>query len=186
MSNFKARPTIYKGIEMRSRLEAGYAQWLDEVGFEWTYEPKAFASDDGQYLPDFAIENVRCSWLDGPRRVYVEVKPDAFFGQFADADEATDFYNRLAIILESEPEAVVIVDQPANLAFSWRSMDFEDAEWAIPHGRVMESLFGDGYTAGWVMWAEGVDRVPGLTCPLHRRRGPWHGEWWSGGRRSRP
>jgi hypothetical protein len=38
MTNFKARPTTYKGVEMRSRLEAGFAMWLDERDLSWTYD----------------------------------------------------------------------------------------------------------------------------------------------------
>lgn len=34
---FKARPTIYRGIQMRSRLEAAFAQVLDESSVEWVY-----------------------------------------------------------------------------------------------------------------------------------------------------
>lgn len=73
MTNFKARPTVYKGIQMRSRLEAGFAMWLDEEGLIWEYEPKAFAGERGQYLPDFAVEMS----VDGaaPRTGYIETKP---------------------------------------------------------------------------------------------------------------
>jgi hypothetical protein len=56
VSNYiKARPTIYKGIQMRSRLEAAYAQHLDADNYPWEYEPECFADETGQYLPDFRI-----------------------------------------------------------------------------------------------------------------------------------
>lgn len=70
----KARPTEYKGVHMRSRLEAKYAQWLDSIPrVEWEYEPMCYASDEGQYLPDFAIRSVeyRSTSVD----VFVELKP---------------------------------------------------------------------------------------------------------------
>lgn len=50
-----ARPTIHGGIRMRSRLEAGFARWLDEQGIEWQYEPYALSGERGQYLPDFVL-----------------------------------------------------------------------------------------------------------------------------------
>ena len=62
---YKARPTLYKGIQMRSRLEALFAQTLDNAKVAWEYEPGAFADHTGQYLPDFRVG------LD----LYIEVKP---------------------------------------------------------------------------------------------------------------
>lgn len=82
-----ARPTLYKGIQMRSRLEALYAAYLDEVkrlcwapgglgntlGDQWSYEPDCYADESGQYLPDFKApflaEDFTWVWN------YVEVKP---------------------------------------------------------------------------------------------------------------
>jgi hypothetical protein len=63
----KPRPTIYKGIQMRSRLEALYAQSLDSGGIEWEYEPQCFADEQGQYLPYFRVNH----------RWWVEVKPES-------------------------------------------------------------------------------------------------------------
>ena len=51
------RPTVYRGVQMRSRLEARYAAAMDYLGWEWIYEPGAFASQDGQYLPDFKVNS---------------------------------------------------------------------------------------------------------------------------------
>lgn len=68
---WKARPTVYRGVQMRSRLEAAWAEQWDAEGVEWKYEPRCFASERGQYLPDFL--------LPGPW-VYVEVKPVSFLG----------------------------------------------------------------------------------------------------------
>lgn len=55
MPNLTPRPTIYKGIAMRSRLEAHFAARLDSLGLVWEYEPCAFGDESGQYLPDFRI-----------------------------------------------------------------------------------------------------------------------------------
>jgi hypothetical protein len=66
----RGRPTLYKGIKMRSRLEADYAGHLDRGGRPWEYEPVCFGGDDGQWLPDFRVGRVGSSqtWL-------VELKP---------------------------------------------------------------------------------------------------------------
>jgi hypothetical protein len=68
---WKARPTWYAGVLMRSRLEASFAQWLDHRKWNWEYEPFCFAGPRGQYLPDFRI-----LFDDQPGTgIYVEVKP---------------------------------------------------------------------------------------------------------------
>lgn len=107
------RPTAYCGIEMRSRVEAGYAAWLEttnEITLErlivglhlgnadpgpWSYEPEVFASPDGQYLPDFAIMSVP---------LFVEVKA-------AGTGEASLLaaFRRMHIIHASLPAASLLV-----------------------------------------------------------------------------
>lgn len=106
-----ARPTTYKGIQMRSRLEATFAAFLDRAGFYWLYEPRAFAGDGGQYLPDFEIP-----W-DDDRSTYVEVKPP-----LEDLDEQI---RRMGVILESQPESGLLLATPAG---TWSL----DMDWAVP------------------------------------------------------
>jgi hypothetical protein len=62
--SIEAIPTLYAGIQFKSRLEARFAEWLDERQFEWEYETKTFGIN--QYKPDFYVR------VAG---VYVEVKP---------------------------------------------------------------------------------------------------------------
>lgn len=77
MPMYPPRKTIYKGIEMRSRLEAGFAAWLDRMGLEWEYEPHAVGDEHGQYLPDFLVQDVFVLDGDGPGAAYFEVKPSS-------------------------------------------------------------------------------------------------------------
>jgi hypothetical protein len=94
----KARPTVYEGIKMRSRLEAAFAQWLDAnnpVG--WEYEPSAYGSVSGQYLPDFVVPGTY------PNYQFFEVKPNIDDGVFDDA------LSRMHIILASQPNADLFV-----------------------------------------------------------------------------
>lgn len=69
----RARPTTYRGVRMRSRLEAFSASWFDSMGIAWEYEPDCFADETGQYLPDFRLTGLVV--LGELRPVYVEVKP---------------------------------------------------------------------------------------------------------------
>lgn len=56
MDAYYGRPTTYKGIQMRSRLEAATAAAFDRHDVAWTYEPECFQAEDGsQYLPDFLV-----------------------------------------------------------------------------------------------------------------------------------
>lgn len=105
MSDFTPRPTTYRGIQMRSRLEAGFAAWLDEWNFEWSYEPQAFASERGQYLPDFRIDVQVFPWKK--TYAYVEVKPATFR-----IDE--NLQAAMSIIWDSEAEAFLLVAQPRH------------------------------------------------------------------------
>lgn len=86
----QARSTLYKGIQMRSRLEADFARFLDRTDRPWRYEPQCFADERGQYLPDFEVGH----------RSYIEVKPASF------PDEQIDpVLDRMAIIWSSQPDA---------------------------------------------------------------------------------
>lgn len=68
----KAIPTVYKGVQMKSRLEADVAFLLDRMGCEWEYEPQSFLLNDGtHYLPDFRVGRL---WLWVEARGYVTEK----------------------------------------------------------------------------------------------------------------
>lgn len=63
-----AIPTSYRGRQYRSRLEARWAAFFDEVGIQAEYEP----FDIGKWSPDFLITR-------GNFSVLVEVKPISTF-----------------------------------------------------------------------------------------------------------
>lgn len=90
-----ARPTTYRGIRMRSRLEARVAASLDSVmPGAWEYEPQAFANERGQYLPDFRVTVPSGHY-------YLEVKPTL--------ERALLAMERMQIIWDSEPGATLLV-----------------------------------------------------------------------------
>lgn len=64
----KAIDTYYNGNYFRSRLEARWAVFFEEMGLMYQYEPEGFVIDEGCcYLPDFYLPQLDC---------YVEVKPE--------------------------------------------------------------------------------------------------------------
>jgi hypothetical protein len=185
VSQFQARPTVYKGIEMRSRMEAGFAAWLDQHDFDWKYEPDCFAGPEGQYLPDFGLYGVNCQWLSAPATVYVETKP---FG-WGERDEEFDDYERLmrrmAVVWQSQPDAVLILAQPPQ-----RNADRKGESSALlPYLPAEVGLLDLDMSPSrsspypWPItahWSHGIGDRVGLSKLLYRNDGPWYGEWWKG------
>ena len=63
----KSIDTIYKDFKFRSRLEARWAIFFDELGLLWEYEKEGFEVDGLKYLPDFCLPALDCQ---------IEVKGD--------------------------------------------------------------------------------------------------------------
>ena len=94
-------PTTYKGVEMRSKLEAAWAEWFDRHKIKWAYEPEGFDLDGLWYLPDFWLPEIK---------TFVEVK-----GIMDDLDKEK---LRRLIPLASERGITVIVGYaPAGLNY---------------------------------------------------------------------
>jgi hypothetical protein len=109
----KARPTLYKGIRMRSRLEAAWAEYADGLGWKWAYEPECFASDGGQYLPDFRLDILDS--ISG-RPIYVEVKPAAVLDT---KDKVQLERLRMSVVWDSDRSAVLQMWLWLNEADHW-------------------------------------------------------------------
>ena len=58
--------TSYKGYWFRSRLEARWAVFFDNMGWDWVYEHEGFKLPSGYYLPDFYFPELN---------LWAEVKP---------------------------------------------------------------------------------------------------------------
>jgi hypothetical protein len=107
------RSVVYRGVRMRSRLEADFAYHLDRLETPWAYEPLLFETDGRAYLPDFQI--VR----DG-RPCFIEVKPTL--------DKVPRAKQRMEFIWRAIPDAVLLVVCAEGSTFfaatrdeSWRS-----------------------------------------------------------------
>jgi hypothetical protein len=69
-------PTLHAGVLFRSRLEARYAIFFDELDIKWEYETERFSSGR-KYLPDFVVfarlgiiwAEVKPSWRADPEGV---------------------------------------------------------------------------------------------------------------------
>lgn len=105
MTEIQARPTLYKGIQMRSRLEADFARYLDSLGTPWAYEPSCFADETAQWLPDFRTSLPTTS--GGSRTVYIELKPAGLLGKKRFTASADAFLTRMRVTWASEPDAML-------------------------------------------------------------------------------
>lgn len=57
---FNAISTMFRGVNMKSRLEADIAFLIDGLGYEWLYEPQSYLLDSGiHYLPDFHVPKLK-------------------------------------------------------------------------------------------------------------------------------
>lgn len=96
--------THYKGYRFRSRSEARWAVFLDELGIEWGYEVEGYdLGEAGWYLPDFWLPQQEC---------WIEVKG---------AEPTSSEHARARTLCENSARAVLIVSgQPGD-----------DAKWTI-------------------------------------------------------
>lgn len=79
----EAVPTLHNGIRFRSRTEARWAAFMDELGIKYEYEPGKFPlSVGGAYIPDFRIP-LFDAWL--------EVKPANDFIRKLERHKAEQF-----------------------------------------------------------------------------------------------
>jgi hypothetical protein len=178
-SKFKARPTVYKGVKMRSRLEAGFAQWLDGRIINWEYEPCAFGSAGGQYLPDFRLNGLTCLWRGEPVTVYVEVKPKGwpYWAQESSYEDHEGLLARMAIIWESEPGAELVIAQPGRAVRLGDEDDTVSLVTVLDQDPFTEDPTAMPADAMWV-WTPGG--MTGLGRPLPGPAGPWPDGYWKG------
>ena len=79
----KAIETIYNGYRFRSRLEARWAIFFDELKIKYQYELEGYELPNGmRYLPDFYIESMD---------LFVEIKPSVDLISEDDIDKMTSF-----------------------------------------------------------------------------------------------
>lgn len=178
MAVIAARPTTYRGIRMRSRLEAGFAQWLDQLGCTWEYEPECFADETGQYLPDFLVRDVQLLAPVLRYDLYVEVKPTA------------DVHDAIALL--DGPMSRIFASHP----FPETPQPAFDGYGGVLTAVVSEALGGrrgPGAAQLFVARLRG-GRIDLLTPARIGLRGtlalvdsepwpdlvPWFGEWWKG------
>lgn len=119
--------TTFDGIEYRSRLEARWAAFMHNIGWEHTYEPL----DGDGYIPDFIVH--------GAAAFFVEVKPAVVLSEFrqeqAKVERGLQQFDRDVVIVGVTPfltSAQGFASYCANSAsVGWMlsESDWQDADW---------------------------------------------------------
>lgn len=97
------RPTLYKGIEMRSRLEAKWAAYMDSLDLTWQYEACCYADQTRQYLPDFTI------LAPGTQRDHTELKICHLEIKPYLRDDSQLLREQMEVIWESNPDDILLI-----------------------------------------------------------------------------
>lgn len=106
--NGKSIPSFYNGVTFRSRTEARWAVFMDQLGVRWMYEHEGFELPSGRYVPDF--------WLPQMGR-YLEIKPSCFVpfairdGQFRDSEEVVRMQE---LVAHTKRELVLFLGSPGE------------------------------------------------------------------------
>ena len=111
----KAIPTDYNGVHFRSRLEARWAVFFDNLRMTWTYEPPLpFEPLWPSYRPDFyvSVKGITCQECTHMHRNYPETDPgSAEFCSKSEDDAMASYMGpcqcvpRLKMYLEVKPMA---------------------------------------------------------------------------------
>jgi hypothetical protein len=93
--SFEALETVAFSHKFRSRLEARWAVFFENLSLKWEYEPQGFLIDDVSYLPDFRV------FTPQGKEIWYEIKPlnvskDHKFSSFA--SKIDEGYGRTVLV----------------------------------------------------------------------------------------
>lgn len=137
----QAIQTEYASYLFRSRLEARWAVFFDEIGINYLYEHEGFDLKGlGYYLPDFWLPKLSC---------FAEVKPKVF---------TKAEYSKCELL----PEYCLLLDSGYPLIArgyyltGWSESGYNDYLMGINYGRIfLPQSQGKGRL--WFLWGENPD-----------------------------
>jgi hypothetical protein len=140
-TKYAAIPTVYKGVQFRSRLEARWAAFFDLQDIQWEYEPVELAG----YIPDFQIKFFPAAqpWL-------FEVKPAANHAEFFDACRKIDRsrWDSVAYVGGTSPNICVVRVQTIQDVVVGGTLHFAgEPRW---HASTAFALDGTNWNGSWV------------------------------------
>ena len=157
MKSVRPIETQYKGYRFRSRLEARWAVFFDELGVAYEYELEGFSLPSGKsYLPDFYLPDIG---------VFVEVKPTKKM-PYGDLHTIVEFalegdHHLLLIIGTPTQETMYLINRMTCEPLDEFAVDYHEYEGAVDKNNLVEIYFetlGDwakvefGYTPFEIRW----------------------------------
>ena len=134
--DIRAIDTIYNDRRFRSRLEARWAVFFDEMSLPYLYEPEGFQLGEIRYLPDFSLPNGIRFADEGKHRqnIWIEIKPNAQLDD-SDRQKITQFvkqtgYSLLLIAGEPGEEASLRFITYDHQKGAWNASDVKWIELA--------------------------------------------------------
>lgn len=115
--------TKYNGYLFRSKLEAHWAKFLDELGVNYLYEPQGYDLDGSNYLPDLLIPE-GMEFIDKNLvfdKLWVEVKPPTDLS-YVEKKKIVQF------VTQTENDLLVISGYPGIKSAKVRLLTIEDQQ----------------------------------------------------------
>jgi hypothetical protein len=117
----KAIPTVYSGIQLKSRMEAQCAVLFDKLGWDWKYEPFSLMLPGGTtYIPDFWVSTyggcmvaVECRGYTTKRGVK-QIDKFAFLAEDPEQSFIMPDGENLSAFLVIGPDRVGLYDTPMD------------------------------------------------------------------------
>lgn len=98
----KAIDTYYNGNYFRSRLEARWAVFFDELKLNYDYEPQGYVVNGVPYLADFYLSKYNC---------FCECKPGITDWNHEEIESGID--KGIAQALELKQDFILLIDKPS-------------------------------------------------------------------------
>lgn len=140
-------PTLYRGTRYRSRLEARWAAFFDNVGWPYDYEPLDLAG----YVPDFVLTLPKAD-------VLVEVKPVFRRGDIGEAvfeKISRSGWQKEALILGAAPLPEGPSRAMGDAALGWLGQPSWDRDEGGNYWRAVGSALPEDHVGPWSFtWCE--------------------------------
>lgn len=144
-SRVQSIETHYAGCRFRSRLEARWAVFLDELHITWEFEPQGFELPSGRYLPDFKV----ITGMEEVPEFWIEVKgpvPDT--REFTVASEINLYVGPLIILVGDIPRrrgaGTAWLFQRDGAGYEWVMTDPETALLSVAYTGHRPGYLGSG------------------------------------------
>lgn len=116
MNEIKPIETIYNGYRFRSRLEARWAVFFDDMGIKYEYEHEGFEINGEKYLPDFLLPEINAIVeIKGIDALNISVSDENDGLYFQDGREKAEKYAHIAVGLYQNCTYIILQGDPIDV-----------------------------------------------------------------------